>query len=77
MWAVTNEMAAQPNTGGALCESSAIPFLVRHCKLSLTPLLDNAANVGERKSWTQSEFCTWQNSVNEQEPQKMYIHTES
>jgi len=23
----------------------------------------NAANVGERKTWTQSEFCTWQNSV--------------
>jgi len=23
----------------------------------------NAANVGERKTWTQSEFCTWRNSV--------------
>jgi len=23
-----NVMAAQPNTGGALCESSVIPFLV-------------------------------------------------
>jgi len=33
----------------------------------------NAANVGERKTWTQSEFCTGQNSVTGQEPQKMYI----
>ena len=23
----------------------------------------DAANIGERKTWTQSEFCTWQNSV--------------
>ena len=22
----------------------------------------NAANIGERKTWTQNEFCTWQNS---------------
>jgi len=33
----------------------------------------NAANIGERKTWTQSEFCTWQNSVRGQEPPKMYI----
>jgi len=34
----------------------------------------NAANIGERKTWTQSEFCTWQNSVMGQEPQKnVYI----
>jgi len=30
----------------------------------------NAANIGERKSWTQSEFCTWQNSVRGMSPQK-------
>jgi len=40
----------------------------------LTPITrvpcSNAANVGERKTWTQSEFCTWQNSVMGQEPQK-------
>jgi len=23
----------------------------------------NAANIGECKTWTQSEFCTWQNFV--------------
>jgi len=32
-------MAAQPNTGGALCESSVIPFLVPSHKVWLTPLL--------------------------------------
>jgi len=33
---------------------------------------NNAANIGEGKTWTQSEFCTWRNSVREQEPPKMY-----
>jgi len=28
------------------------------------------ANIGERKTWTQSEFCTWQNFVRGQQPQK-------
>jgi len=32
----------------------------------------NAVNIGERKTWTQREFCTWQNSVRGQEPPKMY-----
>jgi len=32
----------------------------------------NAANTGERKTWTQSEFCTWQNSVRGQEPPRIY-----
>jgi len=32
----------------------------------------NAANIGQRKTWTQSVFCTWQwqNSVRGQESQK-------
>jgi len=30
-------MAAQPNIGGALCESSVIPFLVARRKFWLTP----------------------------------------
>jgi len=71
-----NVMAAQPTIGGALCESSSIPFLVPRRKVWLTPAAgvpcSNAANIGERKTWTQSEFCTWQNSVREQEPPKMY-----
>jgi len=67
-------MAAQPNIGGALCESSVIPFLVRRRKVWLTPAAgvpcSNAANVGERKIWTQSEFCTGQNSVRGKSPRK-------
>ena len=37
----------------------------------------NAVNIGERKSWTQSEFCTWRNSVRRQEPPKMHIYCSS
>ena len=36
-------------------------------------LCSNADNIGERKTWTQSEFCTWINSVTGKEPPKMYI----
>jgi len=32
-----NVTAAQPNVGGALCESSLIPFLAPHRKVLLTP----------------------------------------
>ena len=68
-----NVMAALPNIGGALCKSSAIPFLVPRRKLWLTPTAQvpcsNAANIGERKTWTQSEFCSWQNSVRGQDIQ--------
>jgi len=46
-------------------------------KFGSRPLLDYrevTLPIGERKSWrTQSEFCTWQNSVMEQQPRKMYI----
>jgi len=59
-----NVMAAQPNMGDALCESSVIPFLVPRRKVWLTPAAavpcSNAANIG---TWMESEFCTWQNSV--------------
>ena len=72
-----NVMAAQPNVGGALCQSSAIPFLVERRKLPLTPTArvpcSNTAIIGECKTSTQSEFCTWQNSVTGQEPPKMNI----
>jgi len=53
-----NVMATQPNIGGAVCESSVIPFVVPRRKVWLTPAAgvpcSNAANIGERKS----EFCT-------------------
>jgi len=54
------------------------PILVPSCKVWLTPTARvpccSAANIGERKSWTQSELCTWQNSVKGQEPPKMYMY---
>ena len=62
-----NVMATQPNIGGALCESSVIPILVPHRKVWLTPATgvpcSNAANIGERKTWTQNGFYIWENSV--------------
>jgi len=65
-----NMMAALRNIGGADEErSSVICFLVTRRKVWLThtvrvPGSKFAANIGERKTWTQSEFCIWQNSVN-------------
>jgi len=51
-----NVTAAKPNVGGALCESSVIPFLVPRRKVWLTPAAgvpcSNAAKIGERKTWT-------------------------
>jgi len=69
---MTNVMAVHPNIGGALCESSAIPFLVPRRKVWLTAAAGvlSTANTGERKTWAQSEVCTWQNSVRGKNPQK-------
>ena len=51
-----NVMAALSNIGDALCESSVIPFLEPRRKVWLTPAAgvpcSNAANIGERKTWT-------------------------
>ena len=72
-----NVMAAQPNIGGALCISSVVLFLVPRHKVWLMPSARvpcrHPANIGERKTWTQSELCSWQNSIRGQEPQKLYI----
>jgi len=55
-----NVMAAQPNIGGALCDSSVIPFLVPCRKFWLTPAAgvpcSNAANIRERKTWRKVNF---------------------
>jgi len=55
-----NVMAALPNIGGAVYKSSLIPFLVARRKVWLTSTArvpcSNAANRGERKTWTQSQF---------------------
>jgi len=69
-----NMMATQPIIGGAVCESCVIPFLVIRRKIWLMPTAgvpcSNAANIRERKTWTQSEFCTRQNSIRGKSPQK-------
>jgi len=45
-------------------------------KVWLTPttrvLCSNPANIGECKTWMQSELRTWQNSVTGQQPPNMY-----
>ena len=65
MWddAQANVIAALSNIGGALSESSVIPFLVRRRKFAAAVPCSNAANVGERETWMQSEFCTEHNSI--------------
>ena len=69
-----NVMAALPNIGGTLCESSVIRFLVpcRKLWLMLTAQVpcSNAINMGEHKTWRRSEFCSWQNCIRRQELQK-------
>jgi len=71
-----NVMAAQPKIGGAVCESSVIPFVVPRRKVWLMPAArvpcSNAANIGERKTWIQSEFCTWQFRQEASAPK--YVH---
>ena len=68
-----NVMAVQPNIGGALCKSSVIP----RRKVWLTPTgrvpCSNATNIGECRTWMQSEVCTLQNSIRGKSPRKMYI----
>jgi len=71
LWADAQRDAAQPNIGGALWESSVIPFFIPRRKVWMTPLLECRANIAERKTWTQSEFYTWWNSVRGQGPPKM------
>ena len=71
-----NVTAALTNIGGALYKSSSIPFLVPRRKVWLTPTVrvpcSNAANIGKRKTWTQSEFCTWQNPRRARAPGNVY-----
>ena len=70
-------MATLPNIGGTLYRNSLNPLLVPPHKVWLTTtarvLCNHITNIEECKSWTQSEFCTWKNSLRGQEPQKMYI----
>ena len=55
--------------------------MLNAAKFGSRPLLECRARavtlpIGEGKTWrTQSEFCTWQNSVTGQQLPKMYIHS--
>jgi len=68
MWA-----NAQPDGRPAECRWCRV---LNATKFGFHPLLDCRAvtlPIGKHKTWRmQSEFCTWQNSVTEQQPPKMY-----
>ena len=72
---VPNVMAALPNIGGAFCSTPQSLADAHYYRVPCSKT--NAAKIGERKTWTQSECCTWQHSVTEQEPPKMYIYNVS
>jgi len=58
-----NVMAAMPNKGGTLCSApQSLPDAAAAVPCS------NAPNIGECKTWTQSELCSWQISLRGQEP---------
>ena len=63
-----NVMVALPNSWRPVLNAA---------KFGWRPLLECRAvtlPIGERKTWrTQSELCTWQNSVTGQQPPKVYI----
>jgi len=64
---MSNVMAALPNIGGALCwtpQSLADAHYSSACRAVTLQIL------GERKTWTESEFYTWQNSVRGKNPRK-------
>jgi len=83
MWADAqrDSRPAEYTVDGALYGSSLIPFLVPRHKVWLTAAArvpcSNAANLGERKTWTQSEFCSWQYSVRGNSPKNVYIYSVS
>jgi len=55
-------MAAQSNIDGTTSKSIVIPFLVPRHKVWLMAAArapcSKAANIGERKTWMQNEFCS-------------------
>ena len=66
-----------PNIGGDLCESSVIPFLVARRKRWLTPAArvpcSNAANIGERNTWTQCILQLAKFRLGAKAPENEYI----
>jgi len=72
-----NVMATHPNIRGAVYENSLIPFLVPRRKVWLRPAgevsCSNAANILERKTWTQSNFARAKIPSGGKCPQNAYI----
>jgi len=70
-------MAAHPNIGGAVCESSVTQFLVPRHKVRLTAAArvpcSNATNIGERKTRTQSDFAACKIPLWDKRPKNVYI----
>jgi len=74
---MSNVMAAQPNkpllvapSANVLCNSIPCTTPQSLADPAAGVPRSKAANIGERKTWTQSELCSWQNSVSRQKPQK-------
>jgi len=69
-----NVMAALPNIGGALCESSVIPFLVPSRKVWLTlaagVLCSNAANTGNARLGHKVNFAPGKILSGDKSPRK-------
>jgi len=77
MWADANVMTAQPNIGGALCESSVIPLLVPRRKVCRGLLLEcravtlsvyENARLGRKVNFARSKIPSGGNS-----PKNVYI----
>ena len=71
-----NVMAAQPNIGGALCESSIIPFLVPRRKVWLTPAAgvpcSNAANIENARLGRKVNFAPGKIPSGGKSPENVY-----
>jgi len=76
MWTDAQRDAAQPNIGGALCESSVIPFLVPRRKLWLTPAAgvpcSNAVNMDNAKLGRKVNFARGKIPSAGKSPRKIY-----
>jgi len=79
MWWPPLEYRWRPLLKITRSESSIISFLAPCRKVWLMPTAQvscsNTTNIGECKTWMQSEFRTWQNSVRKQQAQKCIYNT--
>ena len=73
----TTRMWADAQPDGRPVEYSLRPLLNAAVWLTLTARVpcNNAANIGERKIWTQSEFYSGRNSVRRQQPLPQNVYS--